>query len=157
MDCSTSAAIFGRPPQLALGLGSGHARLDPLLDHGPLELGEDAQHPEHGLAGWRGGVDALLVEVELDVLGVQFSKERHEILQRAAETINRPCGYEIELFAGNPLEQGIETRPLVPPLRAADAGILENVSDGPTVALCDLLKLALLVGDRLPCGADVKI
>src|SRR5262249_31974514 len=36
--------------------------------HGRLELGEHAQHPEHGLAGWRDRVETLLVQVEVDRL-----------------------------------------------------------------------------------------
>src|SRR5262249_6779815 len=65
---------------LALGLRSRHAGLDALLDHGPLELCEYAQHPEHGLPGWR-GVEALLVEVEVNALRVQLAEQGDEVLQ----------------------------------------------------------------------------
>src|SRR5713101_697681 len=37
----------------------GDASPDPLHDHGPLELGEHAEHLEHGLAGWRAGIEPL--------------------------------------------------------------------------------------------------
>src|SRR5262245_47606342 len=48
-----------RPAQLlALILGPPHASSHPLLDHGPLELGEYAHHLKQGLAGRRRGVEA---------------------------------------------------------------------------------------------------
>ena len=40
-----------RPRWLALGPGPSQPSVDPLLEHGPLELGEDAAHLEQGAAG----------------------------------------------------------------------------------------------------------
>ena len=56
-------------------------RLDPFLDHGPLELGEHAHHLEQGLPCRCRGVDALLVEVEVNPKGVEF------LPQNSASTI----------------------------------------------------------------------
>ena len=53
-----------------------HAGPDALGDHGALELGEHAHHLEHGAARRRRGVKSLLVQVKLDVAGVDFAQER---------------------------------------------------------------------------------
>jgi hypothetical protein len=54
--------------------------LDPLDNHRALELGKDAHHLEHRLSGWCAGVDTLLVEVEIDTLGVQFAEKPDQLL-----------------------------------------------------------------------------
>ena len=41
------------------------AGMHPLPDERPLELSEHAEHLEKRLTGWRGRVDALLVEVQV--------------------------------------------------------------------------------------------
>jgi hypothetical protein len=48
-------------------LGATEAGADALLDHGALELGEHPHHLKHRFAGWRRGVEALLVQVEVDL------------------------------------------------------------------------------------------
>jgi hypothetical protein len=45
------------------------------LNDRALELGKHAEHLKHGLIGWRAGVDTLLMEVEVDALGVEFTEE----------------------------------------------------------------------------------
>jgi hypothetical protein len=44
-----------------LALAPGHASANPLDNHPALELGKDAHHLKHGLAGRRRGVDAPLM------------------------------------------------------------------------------------------------
>jgi hypothetical protein len=55
-------ALAGR----SSALQSGH---HPIPDHRSLELGEHPQHPEQHPAGWRTGIEGLLVQVEIDVAG----------------------------------------------------------------------------------------
>jgi len=50
----------------ALGLGPRHAGQHTLADDRALELSEDAEHLKHRLAGRRRGVEALLMQVQLD-------------------------------------------------------------------------------------------
>jgi hypothetical protein len=38
------------------------ASTDTFLDHRALELGKHPEHAEHRLPGWRGGVEALLMQ-----------------------------------------------------------------------------------------------
>ncbi len=57
------------------------ASLDPLDNHCALEFGKDAHHLKHRLSGWRAGVDTLLMEIEIDALGMQFAEERDQLLQ----------------------------------------------------------------------------
>jgi hypothetical protein len=46
-----------------------HACTNALSERRSLELREDAHHLEHSLAGRRRGVEALLVEIEVDAQG----------------------------------------------------------------------------------------
>jgi len=86
-----------RPPQyLALRLGAFQPRLDPVADHGALELGEDAHHLEKRLASRGRGVHALLVKVQVNPEGVQLREERHKVLQAAPQAVHRPCDDHIE-------------------------------------------------------------
>jgi hypothetical protein len=93
-----------RPPQ---------ASAHPLLDHRPLELGERAHHLEHGLASRRRGVEALLVQKEVDAECVQLGQERDQVLQAAAQAIDGPCHDHVELPTGRGLAELVERRALV--------------------------------------------
>lgn len=57
---------------LALCPGSLQSGLDPLADHRAFELGKYATHLKHGFAGHGRGIDALLVEVQIDALGLEI-------------------------------------------------------------------------------------
>ena len=61
---------------------------DALLNHSAFELGEHAAHLEHGFAGGRGGVDPLLMQVEVNTLRVDFAKEGDKVLLRPTEAIH---------------------------------------------------------------------
>jgi hypothetical protein len=96
---NNSFAHWTTPDPFPLAPCSRQASLDALDNHCALELGKDAHHLKHGLTGWRAGVDTLLMEIEIDALGVQFAEERDQLLQRATEPVNRPRRYLIELAA----------------------------------------------------------
>ena len=74
-------AYRATPESLSLAPCPREPSLDPLDNHRALELGEDAQHLKHRLPGWRAGVDTLLMEVEVDALGVEFTEEPDLVLQ----------------------------------------------------------------------------
>jgi hypothetical protein len=59
----------------ALRYGARKAGADTFLEYGSFELGEDRHHLEHRLAGGRRGVDALLVQVQVDLEGVNLSQK----------------------------------------------------------------------------------
>ncbi len=40
--------------------------MDAVPNHGTLKLGKDPHHLEQGLAAWGGGIQSLLVEVEVN-------------------------------------------------------------------------------------------
>ena len=46
----------------------------PLPDHGPLKFGENSHHLVHGAAGGRGRIKALLMQVEVDTLGMKLAE-----------------------------------------------------------------------------------
>ena len=59
----------------AARLGPGNASTHPLDNHAALELGKHAHHLEHGLAGGRRGVDALLMQRQVDAERMQLGEE----------------------------------------------------------------------------------
>src|SRR5262245_14423007 len=143
------------PGQLVLDdLESGS---DPLLDHASLELGEGARYLEEQLALWRGRVEVLLIEVEVNADGLQVLDRVEEVDQRTAEPIDRPGHHHVELPAQRILKHAVEPWPLVASLGAAYAGVAVDLDDGPATALGDIGELADLVLNRLVIGADAHI
>jgi hypothetical protein len=47
------------------------------LDNRAFELGKDAKHLKHGLAGRRGRIETLLMQKQVNAEGVKFGQERH--------------------------------------------------------------------------------
>jgi len=81
MDCRPTNRLAALS---ALGLGPRHAGHHALSDDRALELSEDAERLKHCLAGRRRGVEALLMQVQLDPERVQLGEEGDEVLQAAA-------------------------------------------------------------------------
>src|SRR2546422_507286 len=96
---------------LALGASTSKAGVNSVLDDAALELGEDAHHLEQRLAAGRRGVHALLMEIQVDLQGMQLGQERDQVLQRPAKSINRPGHDDVELAPGRALAQGVESGP----------------------------------------------
>ncbi len=46
--------------------GPSEPGVDTFADHGALELCEDPHHLEQGLSSWRGGIDPLTVQVQIN-------------------------------------------------------------------------------------------
>ena len=57
---------------LTFTLGPLQASADALLNNRAFELGKDAQHLKHGLAGRRGCVETLLMQKQVDAERVKF-------------------------------------------------------------------------------------
>jgi hypothetical protein len=147
----------GSPEPFAFGLRPLKPSTDPFLDHRSFELSEDAHHLEHRLTGRRRGVEALLVQIEVDLGRVQLGQEGDKVLQAAAETIDRPSHDHVELSPRCSPAERIERWALIAALGAADAVILVDLDDLAAHAAGDLAKLALLVGGRLVDGGDAEI
>jgi hypothetical protein len=78
---SLGGSIDPRPSEaFPLCPSSGESSVDPLSDHGALELGEDAHHLEHGFARRRRRIDRLAMKVEVDTGAMDFPEEADEIL-----------------------------------------------------------------------------
>jgi hypothetical protein len=150
-------AYRATPEPLSLVPCPRKARFDPLDDHGALEFAEHAEHLKHRPSGWRAGIEALLMQIQIHALGVQFTKKRDEILQRATKPIYRPSGNLVELAARNAETEPVVSGPLVASLVSADPGIAEDCDYIPAVPLGDGLKLSALVLDGLLCCGDPKI
>jgi hypothetical protein len=64
---------YARPAKsFALVLGPPKPGADSFCDHRPFKLGKHAHHLKHGLSARRRGVQALLVEEQIDMEGVQL-------------------------------------------------------------------------------------
>jgi hypothetical protein len=68
-------------PNFVPSLSRAPSRPDALADHRVLELGEHAHHLEHGAPRRCGRVEALLVEEQVNVLGVKLLQERQKVHQ----------------------------------------------------------------------------
>jgi len=92
---------LGSAELLSLVPGPPQAGAHPLLDHRSLELGEHAHHPEHRLAGRRSGVEALLVEEQVDPQRVQLGQEVDQGVSRPARFL--PAWAQARLQKAPPL------------------------------------------------------
>src|SRR5262249_28552120 len=68
----------GWPAQsFAFTLGPLKASTDALLNYRAFELSKNAEHLKHGLACWRGRIEALLMQKQVDSERVKLGQERH--------------------------------------------------------------------------------
>jgi hypothetical protein len=98
------------------------------------------------------------MQEQIDPERVQLGQEAHEVLQAAAEPINRPGHDHIELAhwlrcAVPRRHQARLSRPLAP----LNAVILVDLDDLAAHAAGDLAQLALLISSRLIDCADAKV
>jgi hypothetical protein len=84
---STTFSPTRRRPRRFPWLRAREARLHALDYNAALELGKDAEHLKHRPSRWGTGVETLLMKVKIDTLGVRFTKERDQLLQRASEPV----------------------------------------------------------------------
>ena len=143
--------------RLALRTSASKAGPGALDDHRALVFAEHAHQLKHRSASWRGGVQRLLVQIEVDAARVQLGEERHEVRHRAADTVHAPGRHHIQLTAGDRSHQLVEAGPAIAPFGTGDAGILEHGSDRPAGSLGDSLELATLVGSGLLARRNTQV
>src|SRR5262249_7417440 len=66
------------------------ANVDALTDRAAFKLGKSTADLKHELACRGGGVDRLLIEVQIDAAGLQGLDGAQQIDQRAAQAVDRP-------------------------------------------------------------------
>src|SRR6516164_1269583 len=82
LDALFKRGIDPRPAELlALCDRALKTSVDALTDHAALKLGKSAADLKHELAGRRGGVDRLLIEVQIDGAGLQGLDRAQQIDQ----------------------------------------------------------------------------
>jgi hypothetical protein len=123
-----------------------------LLDHGPFKLRENAQHLKQRFSSRSGRVEALLMQIKVDLERMDFCEEADQVLQRPAEPINTPSHNEIEPPLGCVFAETIKLRPLIMALGSADAVVAINLDDIDAHPVRDLLQFELLVLGRLTSG-----
>src|SRR5690242_18942 len=116
---ATLVSVVGRPSRVSFAFTI-DAGLNPVADHAALEFGKGAEHLEKEPPGVGRGVDRLLVQIEIDPGRLQIAKAGDQVLQAAAEPIDRSSHYHVEAAAGYILQHAVEFGPLVAVLGAAD-------------------------------------
>ena len=86
-----ATALLGRSPEPGG---------DAFTDDGALDVGEDAEHAEHGPPAGCGGVEALLVQVEVHALGANVAEEAYEVWERSSDPIDGPRRHEVYFAPG---------------------------------------------------------
>ena len=82
-------APYTASPQLcALGLCARETSIDALPNDTPLELGKHAEHLEHRLARGRRGVEALLMEKQIDAFVLEALEDCEQVGQRSTEPVH---------------------------------------------------------------------
>jgi hypothetical protein len=145
---ASSAMVAGRPSRVP----SAFARASPAMTRSRIsafKLGKHAKHLKHRAAGRRGRVETLLVQVEIDALGVKILEHRQQVCKRSTQAVNRPCGHHINFTPGDRLHQPVESWAHIPALGSGDTLVGINGYHLPSVALGNRLQLALLIFGRL--------
>jgi hypothetical protein len=123
---------------LALRLRARKTGPDALADHRALELGKNAHHLEERFADRGARVEPLLVQIQIDILGVKFAKKAEQVLQGAAEPVHGPRCDHVDLPACNGAQQTIEPWTLVSSFGPAYSRIPKLGGYDPSVPLGDL-------------------
>jgi hypothetical protein len=110
------------------------------MDHVPFEFRECPGHVKEHAAGWRRGVNRLLVQIQIHVGSVERAERVDQIRQRAAQAIHRPDHDHIEAATRGVRQHRIQARSLVPALGAADAVVVIGCHDGPAALGGDSLE-----------------
>jgi hypothetical protein len=97
------------------------------------------------------------VQVEIAAERLEISQEANEMLQAAAQPIDRPCRDHVYLAGSGVSDQPIEAGTLLSALGAGDAGVLVNTDDLPAGTGGNSLKLSPLVCGGLSVSADPDI
>ena len=80
------------------------------------------------------------MQIEIDAVRADLVEERYEVLQRAAQPVNRPGHEHIEFASGGVFEQAVELGAPVTAFGAAHTIVDILVDDFPALARSDLAK-----------------
>jgi len=97
------------------------------------------------------------MQEQVDAKGMQLRQEGDQVLQAAAEPIDRPGHDHVEFPPGGSAAQRVEGGALIATFGAADAVILVDLDDIAAHAAGDLAQLAFLIGRGLVLRADTKV
>jgi len=75
------------------------------------------------------------MQVQIDARGLKVGQQRHELLQRASQSIHRPCHHHIDLAPGDGVVEPVLTRPPVASPGATDTLVNVLGDDMPIHAL----------------------
>src|SRR5262249_19633082 len=132
-----------------LGLDAVEPNLHALADHGALEFRECAGYLEEQPAHRCGGVDVLLVQIQIDAGRLKVLDGAKQIDEGPPHAIDGPSHNDVELPTARVVEHGIERRALVAAFGARDALVCIDLYHLPATALCDLPEASGLICDGL--------
>jgi hypothetical protein len=99
-------------------------------DHAALELGNQPEHLKHRPPSRRAGVEALLMQIEVDLLGVELAQEAQQIDQAASQPVHCPCRHHVHLAPRNGAQQRLRRRPALVRKATADALVVDSPKMG---------------------------
>jgi hypothetical protein len=97
------------------------------------------------------------MQVQANVLGLEFFDEVDQVLKAAANAVNSPCGHHINLAVRGVLAHAVKRWPLIATLCAADTVVHILLHHVPTALLGNAHKVLALVLDSLIRGANPKV
>src|SRR5579863_6895527 len=97
------------------------------------------------------------MQVQVAAGAVDLAEKTDQVLERAAQAIDRPCCDHVDLAPGNGFHQVIESGPLLSAVGAGNPLVREFLDDFPAMLLGNGLELATLVLDSLARGAHPQI
>jgi hypothetical protein len=106
LDCPTTKL-------LTVSSSTGQSSHHSFSYHRSLKLSEHTEHLEHCPTGGSGRIEPLLMQEQIDPLGVEVRQEAQEIGEGAAKPIHTPSGDHIDLTPSYAQHQLIETRTFV--------------------------------------------
>src|SRR5215813_10592362 len=97
------------------------------------------------------------MQEQVDAERMDLGQEATQVLQAAAEPINRPSHNDLKLPLGGVVQQCIKLRAPVSALGARDAVVAVDLDDLEPAAAGDLAELAFLIGRGLVEGAHSQV
>jgi hypothetical protein len=95
---------------------SARARANPVITLSricSLELSEHAEHLKHGATGRGRRIEPLLMQEQINALGMKVRQEAQQVRKGSTEPIHGPRGHHVDLTSRNGHHQAIKPRTFV--------------------------------------------
>ena len=97
----------------------------------------------------------LLLEIQTSVLAMELIEEDEDVLQAAAQTVNRPSSYHVTLLSLHGMAQAVKAGAKF--IRASDLKIHELSDNLPSFYGCHTFQFTKLMLDGRPIPTDIGV